>query len=205
LVTNSNNEETINTSEVLRLLMLFLSFQKPLKQVTHLTSATLDKTSSTDKLTSAMLATRSHQSNPNFLQIDISYQLESLDSFSWADFPILQHCLIPIPHPPAPRPMEMKKVPAKLPEKCPKKLIRKKGSSAVMFTSVHGREHAVTVGDHDLCEGQESHWIGSILNPNPLILTTLSGDGNVSAECPEVIFPGSITGKENISCGTWLA
>jgi hypothetical protein len=109
--------------------MLFFSFQKTLKQATYLTSAKLDTTSSTDKLTT-MIAT-SHQSNPNHaLQIDTSYQLECMDCFTWADFPIVQHCLVAIPHP-APRRMEMK----------------------IMFTSVHVREHAVTVGDHDLCKG----------------------------------------------------
>jgi hypothetical protein len=137
--------------------MLLLSFQNPLKEVKNLTSAKLDTTSSTGKLTTTMIAT-SHQSSPHDLQIDTSYQLESLDSFSWADFPVLQQCLVPIPHP-APRPMAMKKVqqvlaPAKSTGKCPKKaIIKNEGSRAVMFTSVHVREHAVTVGDHDLCEG----------------------------------------------------
>jgi hypothetical protein len=135
--------------------MLFFSFQKTLKQATYLTSAKLDTTSSTDKLTT-MIAT-SHQSNPNHaLQIDTSYQLECMDCFTWADFPIVQHCLVAIPHP-APRRMEMKIVPkvatANSPENRPKKPIRKEGSRAVMFTSVHVREHAVTVGDHDLCKG----------------------------------------------------
>jgi hypothetical protein len=107
-----------------------------------------------------MIAT-SHQSNRHALQIDASYQLESLGtSFSWADFPIVQHCLVPIPHP-VPRPsMEMKKVPKVIlarstPKQCPKKP-RKECSPArraVMFTYVHVQEHAVTVGDHDLCEG----------------------------------------------------
>jgi hypothetical protein len=139
--------------------MLLLSFQKPIKEATNITSAKLDTTSSNNKITT-MIAT-SHQSNPDALQIDTSYQLESLDSFSWADFPIVQHSLVPIPYPSS-RPMEMMEmamkkvqtvVPAKSAESCPKKPIRKEGVRAVMFTSVHVREHAVTVGDHDLCKG----------------------------------------------------
>ena len=103
------------------------------------------------------MAASSIPMNRHPLHIDIQYEVETFQDFTWSDFPILQHSLIPFQSP-CPPPLDLAKlkitkaVMAKTRKTVAKKA-QKTSSKTVRFSSVTVQEHAVTVGIHDWCEG----------------------------------------------------
>jgi hypothetical protein len=109
-----------------------------------------------------------HSTEPNMISI-IGYNMhpipielpaytESREQFGWADFPILQCSGDPVDSSPKTEFLNKAKMPKPVESKSQKSSERKhknasKSLKQVSFSSVHIREHALTVGIHDWCEG----------------------------------------------------
>jgi hypothetical protein len=126
--------------------MILLSAHKKQKRVLELTHAHLDGTKHNPR--PKMIST--YCMPP--IQIDLLVHFDSRQGYGWAEFPAPQRTFDdPIPRPLSPKLRVLSVEPA--PQESSSKKNRRKPIKRVKFSTVHIREHAVTVGDHDWCEG----------------------------------------------------
>ena len=88
------------------------------------------------------------------LHINITFEVKSIETFSWADFPLLRQYLVQIPTPSLPT-LDGTKLRAKITSRKNRNLEERISicSKVVRFEYVTVREHAITVGEHDWCDG----------------------------------------------------